>query len=99
MSQRQMSRGIEMIESAAERTGLRLGSRATDLFRGVVRLSVSDFLLRKVYWLGFREGNERRRRHELASLRADHRRDFRKVSISACANEHLVRKRKITFGH
>jgi hypothetical protein len=39
MSQEQMSRGIEMIESAAEKTGLRLGSRATDLFRGIVRLS------------------------------------------------------------
>jgi hypothetical protein len=34
MSQEQMSRGIEMIESAAEKTGLRLGSRAPDLFRG-----------------------------------------------------------------
>jgi hypothetical protein len=28
-----------MIESAAEKTGLRLGSRAVDLFRGTVRLS------------------------------------------------------------
>ena len=34
-----MSRGLEMIESAAGKTGLRLGSRATDLFRGVARLS------------------------------------------------------------
>jgi hypothetical protein len=39
MSQEQMSRGIEMIGSAAEKTGLRLGSRAVDLFRGTVRLS------------------------------------------------------------
>jgi hypothetical protein len=39
MSQEQMSRRIEMIGSAAEKTGLRLGSRAVDLFRGTVRLS------------------------------------------------------------
>ncbi len=34
MSQEQMSREIEMIGSAAEKAGLRLGSRAVDLFRG-----------------------------------------------------------------
>ena len=34
-----MSRGIEMIASAAEKVGLHLGSRAADLFRGIVRLS------------------------------------------------------------
>jgi hypothetical protein len=39
MSNEQMSRGMGMIESAAERAGLRLGSRAVDSFRGVVRLS------------------------------------------------------------
>jgi hypothetical protein len=39
MSNEQMSRGMRMIESAAEKAGLRLGSRAVDSFRGVVRLS------------------------------------------------------------
>ena len=31
-----------MIESAAEKAGLRLGSRAVDSFRGVVRLSFEE---------------------------------------------------------
>lgn len=39
MSQEQMSRGLEMVGLAAEKVGLRLGSRAVDLFRGIVRLS------------------------------------------------------------
>jgi hypothetical protein len=39
MSSEQMTRGIEIIGSAAEKVGLHLGSRAVDLFRGMVRLS------------------------------------------------------------
>ncbi len=34
-----MTRGLEMIASAAEKVDLQLGSRAVDLFRGIVRLS------------------------------------------------------------
>jgi hypothetical protein len=39
MSSEQMTRGIELIGLVAEKVGLRLGSRAVDLFRGMVRLS------------------------------------------------------------
>ena len=39
MSTDQMTRGLEMIASAAEKVDLHLGSRAVDLFRGIVRLS------------------------------------------------------------
>ncbi len=39
MSSDQMTRGLEMIASAAEKVDLHLGSRALDLFRGIVRVS------------------------------------------------------------
>ena len=39
MSNDQMTRGLEMIASAAEKVDLHLGSRAVDLFRGMVRIS------------------------------------------------------------
>ncbi len=39
MSTEQMTRGIEMIASAAEKAGMHLGSRAVDLFRGIIRVS------------------------------------------------------------
>jgi len=39
MSSDQMTRGLEMIASAAEKVDPHLGSRAVDLFRGIVRVS------------------------------------------------------------
>ncbi|PYT65058.1 MAG: hypothetical protein DMG39_30275 [Acidobacteria bacterium] len=39
MSSDQMTRGLEMIAAVAEKVDLHLGSRAVDLFRGIVRLS------------------------------------------------------------
>lgn len=39
MSSDQMTRGLEVIASAAEKVDLHLGSRAVDLFRGIVRVS------------------------------------------------------------
>jgi hypothetical protein len=39
MSSDQMTRGLEMIASLAEKVDLHLGSRAVDLFRGIVHLS------------------------------------------------------------
>jgi hypothetical protein len=39
MSSDQMARGLEMIASAAEKVDLHRGSRAVDLFRGIVRVS------------------------------------------------------------